>query len=354
LFLTQILRGNTAINHLVRISGRSFTGSAYCQARSRLPLALFQELLRRVAHRIRPAIDDTGKWHGHRVFVADGSSFSMPDTPELQEHFGQPSIQQPGCGFPVAHLLALFHVGTGMLIEVLTAPLCTHDMSGVAHTTPVVTMCSCMRIRAGPRSWMRTGSNEAPPIRPAIPLLNWIITTYNWHYAFGALGLVGLLWVIAWVIFGKEGRLEESTAAEGTAAVNSIPYRDLLLSSTNLASWSAHFGSYFGLALVLSWFTPYLIMGLGFEQAIAGKLTALPFVVGFFVVPGGSWLSQRMMRSGSSSRTARGIFCGGAICLGGVALLAAAYAPNVTMKIALIVAGRRPRWFIPARLASVR
>ena len=173
----------------------------------------------------------------------------------------------------------------------------------------------------------------------AIPLLNWIITTYNWHYAFGALGLVGLLWVIAWVIFGKEGRLEESTAAEGTAAVNSIPYRDLLLSSTNLASWSAHFGSYFGLALVLSWFTPYLIMGLGFEQAIAGKLTALPFVVGFFVVPGGSWLSQRMMRSGSSSRTARGIFCGGAICLGGVALLAAAYAPNVTMKIALIVAG---------------
>jgi hypothetical protein len=136
LFLTQILHGNTAITHLVRISGLSFSGSAYCQARSRLPLALFQELLRRVADRIRPAIDDTGKWHGHRVFVADGSSFSMPDTPELQEHFGQPGMQQPGCGFPVAHLLALFHVGTGMLTEVLTAPLCTHDMSGVAQLHP--------------------------------------------------------------------------------------------------------------------------------------------------------------------------------------------------------------------------
>jgi len=60
----------------------------------------------------------------------------MPDKPELQKHFGQPGVQQPGCGFPVAHLLALFHVGTGMLIEVLTAPLCTHDMSGVARLHP--------------------------------------------------------------------------------------------------------------------------------------------------------------------------------------------------------------------------
>jgi hypothetical protein len=136
LFLNQILHGNTAINHLVRISGFSFTASAYCQARSRLPLALFRELLRRVAARLRPAIDDTETWHGHRVFVTDGSSFSMPDTPELQEHFGQPSVQQPGCGFPVAHLLALFHVGTGMLLEVVTGPLCTHDMSGVAQLHP--------------------------------------------------------------------------------------------------------------------------------------------------------------------------------------------------------------------------
>jgi hypothetical protein len=96
LFLTQILHGNTAITHLIRISGLDFTASAYCQARCRLPLALFRELLRRVADRIRPAVDGAGTWHGHRVFVTDGSSFSMPDTPELQQHFGQPSGQQAG------------------------------------------------------------------------------------------------------------------------------------------------------------------------------------------------------------------------------------------------------------------
>jgi predicted MFS family arabinose efflux permease len=172
-----------------------------------------------------------------------------------------------------------------------------------------------------------------------IPALNWIITTYSWHYAFGALGFFGLLWVIAFAVLGKEGRIEQPAAAEGAVAYTALPYRDLLLNPTNIASWCAYFAAYFGLALVLSWFTPYLVKGLGFDQAVAGKLTALPFVVGFFVVLGGSWLSQRMTRTGSSSRVARGIFCGIAICCGGLALLAAPYAPNVAITIALIVAG---------------
>jgi IS4 transposase len=136
LFLLQVLHGNTAITPLPRLCGRSFTASAYCQARARLPLELFRRLVRRVAHGLRAGTDATGTWRGHRVFVVDGSGVSMPDTPELQRHFGQPSVQKPGCGFPVTHLLALFHVGTGMLLEILTGPLCRHDMSGVAQLHP--------------------------------------------------------------------------------------------------------------------------------------------------------------------------------------------------------------------------
>jgi hypothetical protein len=62
----------------------------------------------------------------------------MPDTPELQRHFGQPGNQRPGCGFPVAHLLVLFHAGTGLLREILTSPLRTHDMSQVAKLHPAL------------------------------------------------------------------------------------------------------------------------------------------------------------------------------------------------------------------------
>jgi hypothetical protein len=38
-FLLQILHGNTAMTDLPRLSGRSFSPSAYCQARQRLPVA---------------------------------------------------------------------------------------------------------------------------------------------------------------------------------------------------------------------------------------------------------------------------------------------------------------------------
>ena len=115
-------------------SGESFTGSAFCKARQRLLLGVFQRLLRRLADTLLPHsgsahVDDEGRWFGHRIFIMDGSSGSMPDTDELQQHFGQPGNQLPGCGFPVAHLMVLFHAGTGLLREILASPLRTHDMS---------------------------------------------------------------------------------------------------------------------------------------------------------------------------------------------------------------------------------
>jgi len=128
-FLLQVLHGNTACSHVPRLLGMDVTAEAYGQARSRLPLEFFQRLLEEVCARLRGSIDTASGWHGHRVWVIDGSSCSMPDTPELQQAFGHPSGQAPGCGFPVAHLMTLFHVGTGMLMRIATAPWRTHDLS---------------------------------------------------------------------------------------------------------------------------------------------------------------------------------------------------------------------------------
>src|SRR5215475_13031279 len=45
LFLLQILHGNTACQHLPHLSGLRFSASAYCQARSKLPLPVLAHLL---------------------------------------------------------------------------------------------------------------------------------------------------------------------------------------------------------------------------------------------------------------------------------------------------------------------
>ena len=50
----------------------------------------------------------------------------------------------------------------------------------------------------------------------AIPVLSWIITNYNWHYAFGALGLAGVVWSIAWGMIGKEGSVVVDAEVEVT------------------------------------------------------------------------------------------------------------------------------------------
>jgi hypothetical protein len=41
-FFLQILHGNTAMTHLRHLTKLSFTASAYCPARMKIPLAVFQ------------------------------------------------------------------------------------------------------------------------------------------------------------------------------------------------------------------------------------------------------------------------------------------------------------------------
>jgi len=129
LFLLQILHGNTACEHVVHFGQWAFTASAYCKARRRLPLQVLQILVEQIASKLRSATSTSATWLGRRVWIIDGSSFSMADLPELRGHFGQPAGQRRGCGFPVAHWVALFDLATGMLLRVAAGPMRSHDMA---------------------------------------------------------------------------------------------------------------------------------------------------------------------------------------------------------------------------------
>ncbi len=137
-FVTQVLHGNTSLEHVARLGGGLFTGPAYCMARALLPPAVFQIVLHNLVKALIPDTQAEGLWRGRRTFLVDGSSFSMPDTPELQGRFGQPGAQAPGCGFPVAKILALFHAGTGVLLKVMVTPLRSHEMASVSGIHPAL------------------------------------------------------------------------------------------------------------------------------------------------------------------------------------------------------------------------
>ena len=173
----------------------------------------------------------------------------------------------------------------------------------------------------------------------AVPLLDWIIERFSWHWAFGALGVVGLLWVAAWYFLGKEGGIVVTVARDSGRAIERVPYSRLLLNGTVLSGFAAGFGAYWGLSLLVGWFTPYLIKGLGYTQKEASWITVLPWAAGPFVVVFAGWFSQHLMARGIGTRIARGVFGGGAVALGGICLILMRYMPGDTLKIAMIVAG---------------
>ncbi len=132
LFIRQVMDGNESCGYVRQWAGGTFTAGAYCAARARLPLEGFWGLCRRVWEQVRMDHEvDVPLWHGHRTFYLDGTSFSMPDTPQLQNAFGQPGQQKPGCGFPVGHLLLSFDARTGMVLDAIPGPLRRHDLHDV-------------------------------------------------------------------------------------------------------------------------------------------------------------------------------------------------------------------------------
>ena len=172
----------------------------------------------------------------------------------------------------------------------------------------------------------------------AVPALNWIIVNHSWHWAFGALGIVGLMWSVLWLIYGREGTLVDPPVSDAGGKEH-VPYRYLLTCPSIIAACCAGFASYWGLALGLTWFTSYLVAGLGYTQNVGGNLSILPWIFGLVVVISGGYISQRLKTRGVSSRLCRGAFAAATVTLGGCALPFVAQVSSPEAKIALLVFG---------------
>ena len=96
--------------------------ASYCNARSRILTNVLRTLATRTAKELQASAADGWMWNGRSVFIFDGSSVSMPDTPENQEVYPQPPTQQPGLGFPLARIGVLLSLATGACHDLAIAP----------------------------------------------------------------------------------------------------------------------------------------------------------------------------------------------------------------------------------------
>lgn len=95
---------------------------AYCRARAKLSEAAIHRLVTDVADGCERQVEERWLWHGRHVHLVDGTTVSMPDTPENQEVYPQPPSQEEGLGFPIARLVVLLSLATGMLVDMAMGP----------------------------------------------------------------------------------------------------------------------------------------------------------------------------------------------------------------------------------------
>ena len=126
-FLSQVLSADhscrAAVSRLIahRVSrGESACSAetgAYCQARKRLPEKFFSAVTCLVGRALDAKAEHRWLWKGRRVYMFDGTTVSMTDTPENQRAYPQVYNQKPGTGFPIARVGAITSLSCGAILN---------------------------------------------------------------------------------------------------------------------------------------------------------------------------------------------------------------------------------------------
>ncbi|HET9642017.1 MAG TPA: IS4 family transposase, partial [Burkholderiaceae bacterium] len=104
------------------LSACSTRTGAYCRARQRLPLEMISTITRQAGRQLSQKAQQQWLWRGRTVKLVDGTTVSMPDTPENQAVYPQSSTQAAGVGFPLARLVMVICLATGAGLDAAIGP----------------------------------------------------------------------------------------------------------------------------------------------------------------------------------------------------------------------------------------
>ena len=137
-FLSQVLTRNSSCREAVRrvqawcaAAGRTIPDSGtagYCMARARLPLGRLVGVFEKLGEWFAARASRDHLWCARNVQVIDGTGVSMPDTAANRKRWSYAPNQKTGCGFPSAHLVGLFCLGSGRLIRFALDSFKRHEL----------------------------------------------------------------------------------------------------------------------------------------------------------------------------------------------------------------------------------
>lgn len=130
-WLSQCLSQDKSLNETVsrilahRVSiglpACSASSASYSEARGRFPLVVMEKMAKEIGRTVHDSADGSWNWRGRQVFLADGTGFTMPDTPENQLAYPQVSSRPQGLGFPIMRAVGLISLATGAVVDMAFA-----------------------------------------------------------------------------------------------------------------------------------------------------------------------------------------------------------------------------------------
>ena len=136
------------------------------------------------------------------------------------------------------------------------------------------------------------------------PIVGFIAISYGWRTSFILLAIVGIIWAIVWMktvadyprqcsnVLADELSEIESDQIKASVVSASLPLSFYLKQPTILATALAFFACNYITYFFLTWFPSYLVMAHNVILKDMSIVTMIPWLVGFFGMAGGGFISD--------------------------------------------------------------
>jgi sugar phosphate permease len=175
------------------------------------------------------------------------------------------------------------------------------------------------------------------------PALAFLAAALGWRAAFLSLAGAGLVWLAFWMPLWRLGPYggEAAKAATHIAADSepNVPWLKVITSGTFVGSLMGSMPIYAIVAAVLTFLPSYFEKGLGFTRVQAGSMFGFPSIAAMTAMLGMSYLSDRLISRGASSRMLRGVVPTTGVLICSVSLILLPYIEGKYLAVAWISIG---------------
>jgi MFS transporter, ACS family, D-galactonate transporter len=152
----------------------------------------------------------------------------------------------------------------------------------------------------------------------ALPLIAWLLATFDWKITFAITGALGLVWCVVWVIAFRNSpadhpRVNASELAhirEGQKTLRrdadlvEVPWHKLFAHRNIWAMCIGFFMINYNSYFFITWLPTYLVKARGMSMMEMGFMASLPLFLSMLVEVLAGWASDRVYSSGRLSLTA--------------------------------------------------